>query len=101
MLERFTLARSVSDLEEIYERCAAPYRSRGIAPREGGYRLAVTFWRSLVLPPRIYALLRKTRGELGYERPSFARRAWWKIKGRIANVVRRVLGIRRETRGAE
>ncbi|MEA2572073.1 MAG: hypothetical protein QOI24_4074 [Acidobacteriota bacterium] len=46
MLERFTLARTVDDLDDVYEE----------APRQDGYRIAVSIVRALALPLRLAKL---------------------------------------------
>ena len=54
MLERFTVQRTVDDLDALYERCAGETRFRGRAPREWGYRWFRRAWRAAVVP--IWAL---------------------------------------------
>jgi glycosyltransferase involved in cell wall biosynthesis len=65
MLERFTLSRSIADLEELYARCAAPLTVNGRAPRESGYRLGTGFIRLASLPAKLFPVLRATRVLLG------------------------------------
>jgi glycosyltransferase involved in cell wall biosynthesis len=95
MLERFTLARSVSDIEDLYQRCEAPYAARGMKPHEAGYRLGRGVLRTIAMPFRYAGFLREARKLLGANRPSLLRRAYWKVKGMIATRVRRIFGIER------
>lgn len=89
MLERFTLERTIADLEDLYARMATEVGAGDRPPRRRGYRLLATATRALHLPFRMRGPVREAKRNLFGVAPraSLMRRTSWKIKG----VARRIL----------
>jgi len=68
-LERFTLTKTVDDLETLYARHAARLSRSGRPPRASGYRVTRSAGRLLATPLRVIALLRSFRRAVRAPRP--------------------------------
>jgi glycosyltransferase involved in cell wall biosynthesis len=89
MLSRFTLARSIADLEELLAR--QPGRA------EGHYRMATMLGRALAAPFRLYPVMREVRRVVGSAGGTRWNRLVWRTKERVRNALKRPAGPRRRS----
>ena len=95
MLERFTLARTVDDLHELYGQCAAELGAADRAPHELGYRrsrrllraLASPMWGWRLAPPVLAALAGRRSMSVGALAPFMVRRALLGIRDRAVAAI--------------
>jgi len=92
MLERFTLQRSIDDLEELYARTRSELKIGDALPRDRFFRLTRTIVRSCLLPFRVGPLALRARRSLIGPRASIPRRilrkAVWKMKAFVRGLLK-------------
>jgi glycosyltransferase involved in cell wall biosynthesis len=87
MLSRFTLARSIADLEELMAR--SPQRA------EAHYRIPTMLARAITAPFRLYPIVRQVQRVLGQAGGPLRKRLLWRAKGLVRNALKRPAGPRR------